>query len=81
MKPNVRIVEVLNGDPTCPKHKPRNFYKIQQRLWNLFWTDCRAYDGRIWPTFDTLEEAEDYVSKTFFCNERVVREYNAKFVN
>ena len=70
----VRIVEVIDGNK-------ERYYKIQEK-WFLLWNDsCDLETGMIWPTFKTLEEAEEYVRSTYMQAERVVKEYDSKGID
>ena len=64
----VRIVEVSDGKN---KH-----YKLQEKYF-LFWNDSTEPEyGMIWPTFDTLDEAENFVNRMYNQKESVVKEYS-----
>ena len=63
----VRIVEVSEGK--------RKYYKLQEyHLWT-WWDQTEPENGMLWPTFETLKEAEDLVDSMYNVRERVVREY------
>lgn len=68
MTMKVRIVEVSRGD-----HK---FWKIQTSLLGLVWWDeTHPVLPCIYPTFDSLLEAEKYVERMYFEKEKVSKEY------
>jgi len=71
MKPNVRIVKVSD------KKEKDTYYKIQERLFGfLWWYDLTEPQyNMIYPTFDTLEDAERWVERMYFVQETVVKEY------
>ena len=80
----VRIVEVTNGEK--PLSKTQNcfrsgstFYKIQEKHLGIWWDHTEPEYGMLWPTFDTLEEAEEWVSHNYYQSERVVKEYTFKW--
>ena len=80
----IRIVEVTNGDFTTID-KPnevkchRKYYKLQTSwLGWIWWDQTEPEYGFIYPTFDTLEAAEEWVNYYYLENERVVREFDTK---
>jgi len=76
----IRIVEVsipkgVADDGSKPV-RIKKYYKLQSSLLGLVWCDQSEPEyGMIYPTFDTLEEAQRYVQRTYFEKETVVAEY------
>ena len=64
----VRIVEVSSGD--------RKFWKIQTSLLGLVWWDETHPElPCLYPTFDSLSGAEEYIEHMYFQKEKVAKEY------
>ena len=82
----IRVVEVSvpSGEYVdLPKdsHLKRitKYYKLQSSLLGWIWTDLSdPIYGMIYPTFDTLEEANNYIRRTYGEQETVVAEYRTK---
>lgn len=76
----IRIVEVSAPqgavDDGSKPVRTKKYYKLQSSWFGWIWWDQSDPEyGMIYPTFDTLEEAQRYVQRTYFEKETVVAEY------
>ena len=72
----VRIVEVSSRDKTGGT---KRYYKLQTSWFGWIWSDeTEPQYGMLYPTFDTYEDAENYVLRTYFETERIVKIFDTK---
>ena len=57
----------------------RKYYKLQTSWLGLVWWDKTDPEyGMVYPTFDTVEEAKDYIRRMYFEQEIVAAEYKTR---
>lgn len=79
VRPPKNVKQTYNqyGEPNPIKTK--TYYKLQTSYLGWIWSDeTEPESGRLYPTFDTLEEAEKFVVKTWFEQEIVIKEYKTQ---
>ncbi len=71
---NYRIVEYKNK-------RGKIWYRIQQRILFLFWTDIRflSYQGAKYK-FKKLKKAQKYIEKNLLVETRVIKNENVKII-
>ena len=82
----IRVVEVSipageHVDLPKDSHLKRvtKYYKLQSSLLGWLWSDLTdPIYNMVYPIFDTLEEANDYIRRTYGERETVVAEYKIK---